>query len=134
VPAFFAYPYNIFLFRQFYRSIPAGIDEAALIDGCTRWKIFIKLIVPLSRPVFIIIGVLSATYWWNELFIPLIYIDSDRLKPLTVGALTSFKTLFIQRWDLQMAMSVVMILPPMILYLFTQKYMAEGIKTLGMKG
>lgn len=134
VPAFFAFPYNVFLFRQFYRTIPISIDEAALIDGCNRWNIFIKMIVPLSRPTFITIGVLSSVFWWNELFIPLIYIDSDRLKPLTVGALTTFKNLFIQRWDLQMAMCVVMILPPMILYLFTQKYLAEGIKTTGMKG
>jgi len=134
VPAFFAFPYNVFLFRQFYRTIPISIDEAALIDGCNRWDIFIKMIVPLSRPIFITIGVLSSVFWWNELFIPLIYIDSDRLKPLTVGALTTFKNLFIQRWDLQMAMCMVMILPPMILYLFTQKYLAEGIKTTGMKG
>jgi len=134
VPAFFAFPYNVFLFRQFYRTIPISIDEAALIDGCNRWDIFIKMIVPLSRPTFITIGVLSSVFWWNELFIPLIYIDSDRLKPLTVGALTTFKNLFIQRWDLQMAMCVVMVLPPMILYLFTQKYLAEGIKTAGMKG
>lgn len=134
VPAFFAFPYNVFLFRQFYRTIPISIDEAALIDGCNRWDIFIKMIVPLSRPIFITIGVLSSVFWWNELFIPLIYIDSDRLKPLTVGALTTFKNLFIQRWDLQMAMCVVMILPPMILYLFTQKYISEGIKSTGMKG
>jgi multiple sugar transport system permease protein len=134
VPAFFAFPYNVFLFRQFYRTIPISIDEAALIDGCNRWDIFIKMIVPLSRPTFITIGVLSSVFWWNELFIPLIYIDSDKLKPLTVGALTTFKNLFIQRWDLQMAMCVVMILPPMILYLFTQKYLAEGIKTTGIKG
>jgi len=134
VPACFAFPYNVFLFRQFYRTIPISIDEAALIDGCNRWDIFIKIIVPMSRPVFVIIGLLSSVFWWNELFLPLIYIDSDRLKPLTVGALTTFKTLFIQRWDLQMAMSMLMILPPIILYLFTQKYMAEGIKTTGMKG
>jgi len=134
VPACFAFPYNVFLFRQFYRTIPISIDEAALIDGCNRWDIFIKIIVPMSRPVFVIIGLLSSVFWWNELFLPLIYIDSDRLKPLMVGALTTFKTLFIQRWDLQMAMSMLMILPPIILYLFTQKYMAEGIKTTGMKG
>lgn len=134
VPACFAFPYNVFLFRQFYRTIPISVDEAALIDGCNRWNIFIKIIVPMSRPVFVIIGLLSSVFWWNELFLPLIYIDSDRLKPLTVGALTTFKTLFIQRWDLQMAMSMLMILPPIILFLFTQKYMAEGIKTTGMKG
>jgi multiple sugar transport system permease protein len=134
VPAFFAYPYNVFLIRQFYRTIPLSIDEAALIDGCNRWDIFVRMIVPLSRSIFISIGVLSSVFWWNELFTPLIYIDSDLLKPLTIGALTTFKNLFIQRWDLQMAMSMMMILPPMILYLVAQKHLTEGIKTSGVKG
>lgn len=134
VPAFFAYPYNVFLFRQFYRTIPAGIDESAIMDGCSRWDIFIRMIVPLSRPIFISVGVLSSVYWWNELFIPLIYLDSDMLKPLTTGALTAFKNLFISLWNVQMAMCMMMILPPMLLYLFAQKHLTEGIKTSGMKG
>jgi len=134
VPSFFAYPYNVFLFRQFYQTIPAGIDEAALIDGCSRWDIFLRIIVPLSKSVFITIGVLSSVYWWNELFVPLIYLDSDKLKPLTTGALTAFKNLFIQLWNIQMAMTMMMIIPPMLLYLFAQKQLTEGIKTSGMKG
>lgn len=134
VPAFFAYPYNVFLFRQFYRTIPASIDESALIDGCNRWGIFTRMIVPLSRPIFISVGVLSSVFWWNELFVPLIYLDSDVLKPLTTGALTAFKNLFISMWNIQMAMSMLMIIPPMILYLFASKYLAEGIKTSGTKG
>jgi multiple sugar transport system permease protein len=134
VPAFFAYPYNVFLFRQFYKTIPAGIDEAALIDGCNRWDIFIRILVPLSRSIFVSVGVLSSVFWWNELFTPLIYLDSDTLKPLTTGALTAFRNLFISRWNVQMAMSMLMILPPMILYLFAQKSLTEGIKTSGMKG
>jgi len=134
VPAFFAYPYNVFLFRQFYKTIPPGIDEAALIDGCNRWDIFFRIIVPLSKSVFITIGVLSSVYWWNELFVPLIYLDSDKLKPLTTGALTAFKNLFIQLWNVQMAMTMLMIIPPMLLYLFAQKQLTEGIKTSGMKG
>ena len=134
VPAFFAYPYNVFLFRQFYKTIPASIDESALIDGCNRWDIFVKMIMPLSRPIFISVGVLSSVYWWNELFIPLIYLDSDMLKPLTTGALTAFKNLFISMWNVQMAMSMMIIIPPMVLYVFAQKYLTEGIKTSGMKG
>lgn len=134
VPAFFAYPYNVFLFRQFYQTIPAGIDEAALIDGCSRWDIYFKIIVPLSKSVFVTVGVLSSVYWWNELFVPLIYLDSDKLKPLTTGALTAFKNLFISLWNVQMAMSMLMIIPPILLYLFAQKQLTEGIKTSGMKG
>lgn len=134
IPAFFAYPYNVFLFRQFFRSIPVSLDEAAKIDGCSRWQIFWNIIVPISKSTFITIGVLSTVHWWNELFTPLIYIDSDSLKPLTLGALTSFKQAsFVTQWNLTMAMSLIMIIPPIVLYLIANKYLVEGIKTSGMK-
>ncbi|GGJ03772.1 sugar ABC transporter permease [Alicyclobacillus cellulosilyticus] len=134
VPAFFAYPYNVFLFRQFYRTIPKSVDEAAMIDGCNHWQLFTRIIAPLSRPIFITIGVLSSVFWWNELFTPLIYINNELLKPLTVGALTYFTTQFTTLYNLEMAMAVFMIVPPMLLYLFAQRYLVEGIKTTGGKG
>ena len=136
VPSFFAYPYNVFLFRQFFKTIPASMDEAAMIDGCNRLKILTHILIPLSKPTFITIGVLCAVSWWNELFTPLIYINTDNLKPLTVGALTVFKTGggFITEWNLTMAMSIVMIVPTILLYLFASKYIVTGIKTSGVKG
>ena len=134
VPAFFAYPYNVFLFRQYFCTIPTSISESAFLDGCGHFKILITMVVPLSRSIFVTIGVLSSVFWWNEMFTPLIYIDSDDLKPLALGALSVFKINFISRWDWQMAMSMLMILPPILLYLVAQKYLVEGIKTSGMKG
>jgi multiple sugar transport system permease protein len=136
VPSFFAYPYNVFLFRQFFMTIPKSIDESAMIDGCNRWQIFTKIIVPISRPIFITVGVLSAIFWWNELFQPLIFITSEDLKPLTVGALSSFKVqgaTGLTAWNLQMAMAMLMAIPPMILYLFASKFLVEGMKTSGLK-
>ena len=136
VPAFFAYPYNVFLFRQFFMTIPMGLDEAARIDGCNRLQIFINILVPLSKPIFITIGVMCMVSWWNELFSPLIYINSDELKTLTVGALSVFKShfQFVTMWNLEMALALIMIIPPVLLYLFAQKYLVEGIKTSGIKG
>ncbi len=136
VPAFFAYPYNVFLFRQFFMTIPKSIDESAMIDGCNRWQIFTKMIVPISRPIFITVGILSAIFWWNELFTPLIFLTSDNLKPLTVGALSSFKVqgaTGLTAWNLQMAMAMLMAIPPMLLYLFASKFLVEGMKTSGLK-
>lgn len=136
VPSFFAYPYNVFLFRQFFKTIPKSIDESAMIDGCNRWQIFTKILIPISKPIFITIAVLSAVYWWNELFTPLIFINSDNLKPLTVGALSSFfvkGSTNLTAWNLQMAFAMIMAIPPMLLYLFASKYLGEGIKTSGLK-
>ena len=121
LPSFFAQPYNVFLFRQFFVSIPDSIDEAAMLDGCSRWQAFWKVIVPLGKPIFITVGIMSASFWWNELFSPLVYINSEELKPLTLGVLTSFvetsagasKTM----WNLQMAFSMLMIIPPALLYI-----------------
>lgn len=124
------------LFRQFFVSIPDSIDEAAMLDGCNRWQAFWKVIVPLGKPIFITVGIMSASFWWNELFTPLVFIDSDELKPLTVGALTSFQLAGggnQTNWPLQMAFSMLMIIPPAILYIFCSKYITEGIKTSGMK-
>lgn len=138
VPAFFAYPYNVFLFRQFYRSIPIELDEAATIDGCTRIEIFSKILVPLSRSVFITIGILSCVFWWNELTQPVFFIHSDRWRTLTIALMTTFMytagNAFVINWSSIMAASTLMIIPPMILYLFGSKFFVGGIKTSGLKG
>lgn len=138
VPAFFAYPYNVFLFRQFFKTIPTSIDEAAYIDGCSKFTIFTKMLVPLSKPIFVTIGVLSSIYWWNELLQPIIYVNSDGVKPLTIGTLTRYRFFTgnaqIVTWDKLMVVATLMIIPPMILYLSASKQLTEGIKTSGMKG
>lgn len=94
------------------------------------------MIVPLAKPIFITVGIMSASFWWNELFSPMVFIDSDNLKPLTVASLTAFQisgTNGQTQWNLQMAFSMLMILPPVLLYIFCSKYITEGIKTSGMK-
>ena len=95
------------------------------------------MLVPVAKPIFITVGVLSAVFWWNELFTPLIFIDSDNLKPLTVGALSSFTiqgTGNMTKWNLQMAFAMLMSIPPMILYMVASKHLVAGIKTSGEKG
>ncbi|MEM2294451.1 MAG: carbohydrate ABC transporter permease [Nitrososphaerota archaeon] len=133
VPAWFAYPYNVFLFRQFYRTIPAALDEAARIDGASEWQIFVKIIVPLARPVFITIGLLSSIFWWNEFFIPLVFLQAEKLKPLSVGIFSFARTWFLMRWDLVMAIASLMIVLPLFLFVSGRRYITEGIKTTGLK-
>lgn len=133
VPAFFAYPYNIFLFRQFYRTIPRELDEAARIDGASEWQIYARIIVPLSKPIFITIGILSSVFWWNEFFLPMVFINSEALKPISVGVFSFARTMFTLRWDLLMAMSTIMIAPPLLLYVAGRRHITEGIKSTGLK-
>jgi len=136
IPALFAAPYNVFLFRQFFMTIPPSIDEAARLDGCNSFQIFFRIIVPLAKPVFITIAVLSAISWWNELFLPLIFINTDELQTITVGSTTAFVRvggLGIREWHQQMAFAVLMAIPPMVIYMIASKYISGGIKTTGIK-
>jgi len=133
VPAWFGYPFNIFLFRQFYRTIPRELDEAAKIDGASEWQIFRKIILPLSRPIFVTIGILSSIFWWNEFFTPMVFIKSEKLKPLSVGVYSFARTVFTIRWDWLMAMAVLMLIPPLVLFVLGRRYITEGIKTYGLK-
>lgn len=136
VPAFFAYPYNVFLLRQYFRSIPKELDEAATIDGCSSWQIYTRIIVPISKPTFVTIGVLSAVYWWNELTQPVFYINSDKWRTLTMALMSTFmytENTFAINWPSIMAASTLMVIPPMILYMIAGKYLTGGIKTTGLK-
>ncbi len=138
VPAFFAFPYNVFLFRQFFRSIPKELDEAAIMDGCTHAGIFFRMLAPLSKPTYATIAILSSVYWWNELTQPVFYLNSEKWRTLTISLMTSYMYIkgntFVINWPTIMAASSLMIIPPMLLYLFGSKYLVEGIKTSGLKG
>ncbi|MCH3973342.1 MAG: carbohydrate ABC transporter permease [Oscillospiraceae bacterium] len=137
IPAWFAYPYNVFLFRQFFRSIPKELDEAAIIDGCTRPQVFFKVILPISKPTTVTIGILSCVFWWNELTQPVFYINSDQWRTMTIALMTSFMytsgNAFVINWASIMAASTFMLIPPMLLYAFGSKYLVGGIKTSGLK-
>lgn len=138
VPAFFAYPYNVFLFRQYFRSIPKELDESATIDGCTKTQIFFKVLVPLSKPTYATIAVLSCVFWWNELTQPVFYINSDQWRTLTIALMSSYmyttNNTFLINWPSIMAVSSLMIIAPMLLYLFGNQFLVGGIKTTGLKG
>ena len=138
IPACFAYPYNVFLFRQYFRSIPKELDESATIDGCNKAQTFFKVIAPLSKPTYATIAVLSCVYWWNELTQPVFYINSDEWRTLTIAIMTSYMytsgNAFVINWPSIMAAATLMILPPMLLYFCGNQFLVGGIKTSGLKG
>jgi multiple sugar transport system permease protein len=133
VPAFFANAFDIFLLRQFYRTIPNELLEAARIDGASEWGIFLKIVLPLSRPVIATVAVMSFLYAWNDLQGPLLYLNSPEKLTLSVGLL-EYKTTHAVQWNLMMAAATIFAAPVIALFFLTQRTFIEGVKLTGVKG
>lgn len=133
LPAFLGNPFYIFLIRQFFRTIPSDLSEAARIDGCSELRIFSQIILPLAKPVIATTALLTFINSWNEFLMPLIYLNRNELFPLALG-LQQFQRQFGAEWALLMAASVLMTLPIIILFFLTQKTFIQGIALTGMKG
>ena len=134
VPLFFGGgAFNIFLLRQFFRSIPEELADAARIDGCTELGIYWRIMMPLAKPALITVGIFTFLNSWNDLLGPVIYLRSPSNFTIAVG-LASFRSLQSSRWDLQLAASTAMIIPVLILFFFAQRYFIKGVVMSGLKG
>ncbi len=134
IPAWFGGgAFNVFLLRQFYMTIPGELDEAALIDGAGYFTIYSKIILPLTRPALIVVGLFTFLNSWNDFLGPLVYLNSEIKYTLAIG-LESFKGLYNAQWHLLMAASTVVILPAIIIFFIGQRYFIEGIAMTGLKG
>lgn len=126
-------PMGVFLCRQFIMSLPNDLMDAALIDGAGYGRIFFTLILPLIKPAIASLAIFSFLWNWNSYFTPMIFLQSQ--EKFTVPLLLQmFKGKHFTDWSLIMAASTISVLPAMIVYLFGQKYVIEGITITGMKG
>jgi multiple sugar transport system permease protein len=125
--------FGVFLFRQFFLQIPRELDDAAKVDGMGRIRAFIKIYLPLSKPVFATLIAIKATASWNEYTWPLIITNSEKMKTIQI-ALSMFSSEYQTQWNLLMASTTIMVLPLLVLFIFTQRYFIEGIATSGIKG
>lgn len=126
-------PFNIFLFRQFFMTIPYELDEAARIDGASNFRTYWSIILPLSKPVLATVAIFSFIHHWNDFFLPLIYLQSTDKWTMAIG-LQGFKDLYSTQWNLMMAASTAMIVPLLILFFFAQRYFISGIQMSGIAG
>ena len=134
VPAWFGSAFNIFLLRQFFLTIPDELSEAARIDGCGELSIFLRIIVPLSRPALIVVALFSFMGTWNDFLGPLVYLQRPEQFTLALG-LQNFQSQHDGTpWHLLMAASVLVVLPVLILFFVAQETFVEGIATTGLKG
>jgi multiple sugar transport system permease protein len=125
--------FNIFLLRQFFRSIPKELDEAAFVDGAGHFTIFSKVILPLSRPALICVGLFTFLNTWNDFINPLIYLSSEKKYTIQLG-LRTFIGLYSSQWNLLMMAALTAIVPVLIVFFIGQRYFVEGIATTGLKG
>jgi multiple sugar transport system permease protein len=133
LPAWFASPFFVFMFRQFFSQIPEELIEAARIDGCSNWRIYWQFMLPLSTPVIAIVAIYTFLGSWNDFLGPLIYLNSPENRTLAL-ALNSFKGQYgATDAHLLMAASVICMLPCVILFFACQKYFVESVATTGMK-
>jgi len=127
IPSFFGGgAFNIFLIRQFMRGIPRDLDEAAFMDGASRWGIFTRIMLPLSKPPLIAVSIFTFMGVWNDFQGPLIYLNTSTKYTLALG-LSMFKGLYNVEWNMLMAATVLIMLPAIIVFFFLQKYFIEGI-------
>ena len=132
ITKFFGSAYYIFLFRQFYSRLPVSLEEAALLDGCSYFEIWWKIFVPLSKPICTSVAIMEFMGTWNSFNDPLIYINSDKWKTLTLG-LAGFQGTYSTDTNLLMAASIVIILPCIVLFFCAQSAFVEGITFSGSK-
>jgi len=132
LPAFFGVPFFIFLMRQFYLGIPYDLVEAARIDGCSEWKIYWRVILPLSGPAIATVGLFSFIWAWTDFMNPLIYLQDQNKFTLSLG-LQQFQESHNAQWSMLMAASTLITIPMVVLFFSLQKYFVEGIATTGLK-
>jgi multiple sugar transport system permease protein len=123
----------IFLLRQFFMTIPRELEDAALIDGCSRFRIFRSIILPLAKPVLATVTIFAFMGAWNDYLGPLIYLGNEDQYTLTLG-LQAFVQYHRSEWGMLMAASTMMVLPVVLLFFFAQQHFVQGITLTGIKG
>jgi len=125
--------YGTFMLRQFFLTIPKDLEESATIDGCSKFGIYWRIILPLSKPALATLGTFVFLGAWNDFMWPLIVTNSMEMKTLPIG-LASFQGLYTTDWSLLMAASVIVLAPVLLIYIFNQRFFTKGIVMSGIKG
>jgi len=133
VPQFFGNAFYIFLLRQFLVGVPKEITESARIDGASEFQIFLKVIMPISKPVLASVAIMAFIRAWNDFLGPLVFLGNDKLYTLSLAA-SMLKSNYDPNWDLLLPLGVAMVLPVLILFFVLQKYFIQGITMSGIKG
>jgi multiple sugar transport system permease protein len=133
VPAFFANAYDVFLLRQYFLTIPREMDEAAMIDGAGPVRTLVSVILPQSWPVVLAVAIFHLVYAWNDFFGPLIYLSTKpELQPIAVG-LSRFNGIHSTNPELIQAATLMTMIIPIVVFLFTQRFFMQGVVITGVE-
>jgi len=123
----------VFLMRQFFLGIPMELEDAAEIDGASRMRVLIQILLPLSKPVIATVAVFALLQHYNDYMNPLIYIRSIEKWPMALG-LQAYNSSYVQNWEIVFAASTVMLIPIVLIFLVAQRYFVQGIAMTGFGG
>ena len=125
--------FGVFFLRQFFLQLPIELEESALLDGANRWQIFFRIVLPLSKPALATLALLSFLTNWNDFLWPVYVLFSPENQTLQAG-LSTLQSANSVRYDLLMAGAVVASVPVLLLYVFAQRFVIEGVSRSGIKG
>jgi multiple sugar transport system permease protein len=133
VPSLLVGTFGTFMLKEHFTNVPQSLEDAAVIDGCKSYQVYWHVFMPIATAPIATIFIIAFMNNWNDLLRPVLYIQSPHLRTVTIG-LTEFQSVHSTAWNLLISGSVISILPLVILYLFIQRFIIEGMMTSGVKG
>lgn len=133
VPGLFGSAFGTYLMRQFFLTLPTDLEEAAILDGCSPWQVYWRVLLPHAKPAVMVLAVLTWVNVWNDFLWPLLMVQRKSIAPLTLG-LVRLQGEYVARWPILMAASMLILLPLIIIYAVAQRSFVRGIAMTGFGG
>ncbi|WP_433658973.1 carbohydrate ABC transporter permease [Nocardia sp. CA-128927] len=133
VPGLFGSAFGTYLMRQFFRTLPTELEEAAILDGCSTWQVYWRVLLPHTRPALMVLGVLTWITVWNDFLWPLVMIQRNEIATVTLG-LVRLQGQYYTQWPILMAASMVILLPLLVVYAIAQRAFIRGMAMSGLGG
>ncbi|MFE9578343.1 carbohydrate ABC transporter permease [Nocardia sp. NPDC006044] len=133
VPGLFGGAFGTYLMRQFFYTLPMELEEAAILDGCSTWQVYWRVLLPNTRPALMVLGVLTWITVWNDFLWPLVMIQRNEIATVTLG-LVRLQGQYYTQWPILLATSIVILLPLLVVYGIAQRAFIRGIAMSGLGG
>jgi raffinose/stachyose/melibiose transport system permease protein len=128
----FGVPLSLFLYHGFVKTVPVEIEESAMIDGCSQFGVFWRIVFPLLKPITVTVIILNTLWIWNDYLLPLLVLQDSELRTIPLAA-SSFFAQYTKQWDMGLAALVLGIAPIIVFFLFLQKHIIKGIASGSIK-